>query len=202
MYIHHECKFIWVHVQKTGGTFFKRTFRKRNLQRIGEKHGSIHSIHDEIESKYKNYLIFGLVRNPYTRLASAYRYNKDRRIFNIKKQTRLCDIPNVEPMECTVEEFIDWYNKADCMVQSKYFYENNPNQFIGKYDNLREYIGWVFNKVGLDYKVGKRNYKTLFFGHYNCRDYLSNEAIQMINEICDEDFKRFGYKKVQFLNEI
>jgi len=200
MYIHKNRKFLYVHVQKTGGSFFKRLFRKKQLGRIGDKHCKVHDIHNEISNEYNDFYIFGMVRNPYSRLASAYRFNKDKRILALRKQVVNLDLNN--PMKCDVEDFITWYDKCGCMVQSKYFYKDHPRQIIGKYEQLNSYIKDIFEKVDLPYKYAKRNHKTLYFGQYSIRDYLTNRAIEMINNICDEDFKRFGYKKVQFINEL
>ncbi len=35
----------------------------------------------------------------------------------------------------------------------------------------------------------------LWFGDYDWRDWIDKPAIATINELCDEDFKTFGYKK-------
>ena len=72
--ISHKYKFIFIHIEKTGGTSINDFF---NFDDVYEKHGTINYFKNEYGKKlFDEYFKFTIVRNPWDWLVSRYHWSK------------------------------------------------------------------------------------------------------------------------------
>ena len=179
MYVSERRKWLFVHIPKTGGTAIKRIVG--NFKRIGEKHGKLSDL--EEPEQYRDYFLFAVVRNPYQRYVSEYRFRK---MWHEKSPEVLRD-KGVE---------FDWHfrsfssylkyciQKQGLRVQADFVRHNLLAPAIYKYEET-------------DFSIFGQNIRgadTNFHGHYDWREWVDSEGVEIINQHCAEDFERFGYE--------
>ncbi len=65
---------------------------------------------------------------------------------------------------------------------------------VYRFENLQDVARELSKRFELP-MLAPKSKAGLWFGDYDWRSMLDAEAISMINELCDDDFKQFGYKK-------
>jgi hypothetical protein len=75
MIINHKYKFIYLHIEKTGGTFIKESLRDIEGTELDVIHG--HSAYRHIPDEYRDYFIFCTVRHPFDWYCSQWNQRRD-----------------------------------------------------------------------------------------------------------------------------
>jgi hypothetical protein len=162
-------------ISLTLNRLFAITFNYKN-----KKHHIPYYIKNNINTK-KNKISFMVVRNPYSKIISCFKFLKNEKDINV-----------------FVKKHIDMYkNKtqfADYVLfipQYKYLLNNTE---ILKFENLQEdFYNFCkkhnLKKITLQKVNISQNNKTYIY-------HLNNESITIINEIYSKDFELFGYKKI------
>lgn len=176
MYLHEDHKTIFIHIPKTGGTALFKTFL-RGCRRVGQKHNALSEL-DHAE-KYKDWFIFGVVRNPYHRLTSMYRfyvlhdpYYDGISFINFLKYIQTIDIPYLQ---------VDYLNHT-FLKPEVYRYEDL---------DLRD----ICEKAGFEYKKPEKIKRFNYLGDYDWKDYHTDETMDYISKVFDPDFIEYGYDK-------
>ena len=211
MLISRDKKYIYVDVPKTGSSSIHQVLKgchgshlniaqakqmfcstpdryslKSRALRYLYKHSS-KSFDERMEEKFKEYFVFGFVRNPWDRVVSLY----------MRKE----GIVLREKM--SFEEFVDWiqFSSATCIFplphkyQLDWFRGNNGEilaDFIGRFENLEEDWKYVANKIGVCDTLPQKNsnpHKPK--KHYST--YYTPKTKQIIEEKFKEDIEYFGY---------
>jgi hypothetical protein len=157
---------------------------------------------------WKNYFKFTFVRNPYDRYLSGYLSLKNRTfpddiISNLDIYTLLNNCDKVG----NGKFFKIFINQFDHLID----YNNELNmQFIGDVENLDSNLIKVLNVLGI------KNFKHLDIENYDSNsffkmfyiditktnyDLLTDEIILKINDVFENDFKYFNFKKFYSKNE-
>ena len=176
--IFHNIKAIFIHIPKTAGTSIERT--------LGNTQFGGHSYAKTIKKKYpeewNNYYKFTIVRDPFTRFASAYYYLKQKSVHpallnnNIHISRDINDyIQNYFSLSDTLhmKPQVDFISEEEEILVDTYPYEDLENSWISILSRLSlNFIPLpVFNKSNT-YKI---NY--------------DSKSISILEEMYKEDFK-------------
>ena len=241
MLINYELNAIFFHSVKCGGNFCKNLLREYNFidicQNEHEKYSDFideadikhmkdkHTIrkfgkyryfysHQNCNKEYmNNYFKFTFVRNPYSKLLSAYMYLK-RRMEN--------DNNTIRGLKDNPDYYIDFKNfvKNYKNVNNISFYHafipqyehildfslNSNFQYIGKIENFNDELINIFSLLGLKelkcidkiFNGEKRN-ETNY--EKNVTEYFDEHIFSFVNHFFEKDFESFGYKKYDTFEE-
>ena len=198
MYVAEKYKAGFVHIPKTGGTsVIKSLFAKGELNLVGHKHGLLSMLNGP--ELYRDYFIFTMIRNPYSRLVSNYRFHK-KTVFELDPDSIQFQKGMPKPEDGCWENLynflthrINHYN-----MRTKAQYEFIRHSFltthICKFENLEIDVGQVAETIGVNFDSIKKDATVHYYGDYDYMDYLDKPSIRLINETCAVDFQEFGYK--------
>ena len=166
---------IFVHIPKTGGTsIIEGYLRYCKMRRINYRHAPISWL--ENPSAYRGYYIFALVRNPYTRLASRYRFQRMHKPFDLS--------------------FYQFIRASNYVHLEQWKFIDHPTLWVDRYqyeyiDELERYLTMLMRKPGHRIKSEKTHY----YGEYDWREIVDRDGIEYINEKCIKDFEKLGYER-------
>ena len=208
MIISHKHKFIFIHINRCGGTAIAKALLPYldakdvilgytpQFEKISEKNkekGYLwkHSRAIEVrkilgENVWDNYFKFSFVRNPYDRIVSTYHWW----------------IENGENYRPDITKKIAAISFR-AYLSSRYFYikpcgyyidDGNGNiivDFIGKFENINEDFGKICNNIGFPIigltrqNLSRRSYNRNYYNNYKAKQIISNRF--------RKDIEFFGY---------
>jgi len=180
--INHSNKWGFIHIPKTGGTSISSI-----LQNIENTTSPM--VHDSIRvfQKFPNYKIYTMVRNPFTRLTSAFLHEKR------KGRT-----------DYDFGTFLKKSNNLDLVLLPQSYYINAGNvdvSFIGRYENFKEDVSNIFTQIGIQSTIPHLNRNPLYDKHPDLNQqryykYMYNEEWMKdwVRERYKDDFKQFNYE--------
>ncbi len=184
MFYSHPRKALFVHIPKTGGSAIRDQLLTDFIKNH-RKHQSLGSL--KKPKRYSNYFIFTIVRNPYERLVSSYRFNK------LRQNLRYDGVSFIENLH---REWVSHKNYP--LPHQQYKYIDLPHDFFGvhvyKYEHLQDASDDIAHRLGYKPVQLVRNETGNYHGEYDFRDWLDEESVKYINEICEGDFVKFGYE--------
>jgi hypothetical protein len=179
--ISHKHKFIFVHVSKTAGT----TIRFALQGKYDELHDPHHSLISEIKEKlseqvFQSYFKFGVVRNPWDREVSRYKFIKNRKC---NSKHKYCQNGFNEYLFKFVELGLVNYDalKIDGKIGVDY---------IMKFENLQEDFDKICDKIGIPQRKLPHKNATK---HKHYTEYYDDETKQIVAEKYVRDIEYFGY---------
>lgn len=205
MLINDNPKFIFIHIPKNSGTAMSENLLKvykqaKQLKWVDPSNGldKMH-LYYNVQNKYipkeiiNTSFKFCIVRNPYTKLCSAYYYLKNRfKYQNINDFVKNhLDEDFIFGRELEKNDARVHFRPQYTFVYDK-FLEKRVD-FVIKYENLNEDIEYINEKFGLKIPCyGEEN-------KYNDLDIIKNldrDSIKIINNLYARDFEYFNYEKI------
>jgi hypothetical protein len=154
------------------------------------------------------YFTFGLVRNPYTRIISAY-FNKMVRLFKQEKsEIKEKHLKYLEPFTSYekispakgFKILLDQLSTSDSTLFRNIHFTPQSNlidsdklDFLGKFENLKEDTAYIFKKIGVPAQLPHRNKSKYSF--FDRTKFLDQENRKIIEELYQQDFELFNYPK-------
>jgi hypothetical protein len=132
----------------------------------------------EALNRIDNKRSFAVVRNPYTKVISSYKYLK----YEKSIEQLLVDLPSEEP---------GFSHFSRSQTEALFLKGRQIPEHIIKFEELNNKIDEYFRAHG--FKIPKL--RTLNSSG-NIKINLSERAIGLVNEIYNDDFMNFGYKKI------
>lgn len=234
LYINHENKAIYLHNPKVAGTYIHTVlekffnFTRDCINKTTEEHNlfnensnldmlekyypcqlrkkGIRRYVDELVKRYPDYFKFTFVRNPYSKMISAWSYgtsftqNNEQKYLNTGESHiddyEFDNFLQVGPLECTdYTYFHSFITQTDHLINS----ENEIDyQFIGRYENLKDDLLTVLKKLNftdfsfLDTIEGTTPLNYSIKTKPNSF-YLTPKNITIINNLFKQDFINFNY---------
>ena len=176
-------KWAFIHIPKTGGTSLTNILNNIDNTEIISVHDSIRVLDVE------NYFIFTVVRNPFTRLVSAYTHR-------VRKDEFKYDF----------QSFIKNYdeNHLDTLPQSYYINEGASEKkkisCILRYEKYEEDVKDLLKKLNYNSDIPHLNRNPIYDKHPNLNQekyysafYTEDWMIELVRERYKNDFKIFNY---------
>lgn len=175
----------FIHIPKTGGTSITNILEHQTgTQRV--------TGHDTIR-RFENpnqLFIFTFVRNPFTRLVSAYFHGLRKNEHNYN-----------------FEEYIKKSSGKGLHLKPQTVYINSNNKeksisYIGKYENFETDLKFVLDKLNIkNYKIPHTNRNPIYDKHPNLKQesyykhfYTEEWMKEWVRERYKDDFKQFNYE--------
>lgn len=203
MIISHEKKFISIHVPKTAGTSIEINLCsalgihvvKSRKSELGVKWN--HLMASDIrflvgDEMWKDYFIFGFVRNPYDRLLSLYHYN-----LQLRDEKPSDDSPLfMEMMKySSFKEFV-LFSPPDFKRFRQYRYLADDGgiivDFIGRYESLESDYNDICKQIGIEVEALPHELKT---DHKDWREVYTPKMKKIVYAENKIDFDTFGYDR-------
>lgn len=187
---------VFVHVPKAAGTSINNAIYGRTLG-----HYSAQQIQSRFPSLFSRSLTFSLVRNPWDRVLSAYRFACVGRTESMgvhrPEQYQIPEFSSFERFLC------DWLpsrdlSKCDFIFRPQYLFVCDQNKrvmvdHLGYVERLGETVCFVEERLGRSIDVKMVN--TTSAGMESYRDaYSSSEMIEIVSSVYKDDVDLFGYE--------
>lgn len=182
---------IFIHVPKAAGTSIAKSLYGKTITHLPA------SFFSEVDKEfYESSYSFSVVRNPYTRLYSAYNFAKLGGTENIRISNRKKYRKELKTFEQFVKEWLPKKNllKIDKVFQPQHHFLTKNGKIIVKEIFKMEEIHKCESRLS---ELTGRNIK---FGNENRIDSSSNplnfydeKMIEIVNNLYAEDFKLFNY---------
>lgn len=190
-------KFIFIHIPKTGGTSIENAFKKRI--KSNRKHLTVSDYENELESDIEKYFIFSVIRNPWDKLISYWKYRQGERHAPIDgKITRFDDwlkfisSLNLDDLRGKTQKsnIPDFRMGLDLQFNSLINKQNKINVNLVRFENLQNDFNTICDKIGIKRHhlphINKSRHK-----HYT--EYYNEETKQIVAETYAKDIEYFGY---------
>lgn len=212
MYVSDKHRFVFVHIQKTGGMSFESLLSQHisDLRIVGGRHEHLSRVPTNLLNSWDDYFKFCFVRNPWDRLVSWYsmihrEYQRAPRWRRILKRKPLrmeiwnLALPYINDFdrfvaECTDEVMDGDHLKSFAYNQFDYIQGADGDcgvDFVGKFENMREDASHVLQRIGID-NVELPHKNRSQHAHYT--SYYNSTSRMIIEQRFKADIDHFGYQ--------
>ncbi len=191
-----EKKFFFIHVPKTAG-------KSLRLSLFGHEHGARHCSASHLKrcygSQWNTFFTFCLVRNPYDRLYSAYRYlcsggnqQKSDRQFLTKE---LSNTHSFEEFVCGWLNADKAYAYTHFIPQYEFIYQGGICllDHVGKFENIEQEYSILHARLSLTGTLVHTNSSGSPKRITDYADMYSTEMARQVEKIYADDFRLFNY---------
>jgi Sulfotransferase family len=184
-------KFIFIHINKTGGTSIEKAFEPNADQRdVQHKHASVAFYKQRFPDQFRTYFRFAFVRNPWDWLVSRYHWSKDRQ--------RLFDY--------SFDEFLRRLKRRIRLSERALWLEDQALKpqldrltiggaiavdFVGRFENLQGDFDLVCSRLQIEPRTLQHVYKS-YHAHY--ADYYGDKNRKIVEQLYAIDIATFGYR--------
>jgi hypothetical protein len=209
-------KFLFVHIQKTGGRSLAN-FLKREIpdaQDFLGTHDHASWARQKLEPEWSQYFKFAFVRNPWDRLVSWYtaitqnttllpRYQRilRRDKYSRFRQYVLENSTSFEEFIANCTEVVDDYDGRKSLSYNQLDYVTGGDgkiivDFIGRFENLNHDAGFILRELGIRDEqlphIGRSRHR-----HYS--EYYCDKTRNAVAQKYQRDIEFFGYEFEAFL---
>ena len=180
--ISHRHNFIFVHVSKTAGTTIRVALQGKYDELHVPHHSNISKIKKKLpEQVFQSYFKFGVIRNPWDREASRYKFIKKQKSNEWHKYGQ-------NGFNEYLFKFVELglVNYDALKIDGKIGVD-----YIMKFENLQEDFDFVCGRIGIPQKELSHENKTNG-KHY--AEYYDDETRQIVAKKYAKDIKMFGYE--------
>jgi len=180
----HKYKCIFIHQRKNAGTSIKKSFgyTTKDTQWHLFNNGTLSDEWRNRNALVKDYLVFTVVRNPWERFISGWKYLSD------YKKLSLDEVIDNLPQEGANYRHLT-RPQLDILVDS----ENNfVPDFVIRYENLQKDYRELCKQIGKPYKL-RRLRKLNSTRHNRLNEYKSQKQIDFIYQHFEKDIEFFSY---------
>lgn len=204
MLISQNPNFLFIHIQKTGGTSLEKVIRAScpEVRQLCGRHDHASMAYKIMGNDYNDYFKFAFVRNPWDRLVSWYSMivqfsqGKPRHTLNGLWQYALNTASSFEEfiLHCTEAVEDNDGRKSFAYDQLTYITDDDGGvivDFVGRYENFARDARYVLNKLGTSADTVPQMNKSV---HQDYRQYYTDRTRQLVAERYHRDIERFGYR--------
>jgi len=169
---------LFIHIPRTGGHSIKEAFGDRVTYLNHHE-----PLRRDLYVKYEKYFKFAFVRNPWSRIASAYHGWYER----CKTSSEIFPYNNFD-------EYVDIIVAGKSIIakpQLWFIFDNNILvNFIGRYENFEQDFKKIVELLNVEVQLGRR---LGYFGEYNYRKMYNSKTKKLIGDYFLDDITFFKY---------
>tara|TARA_X000000950_G_C13565103_1_gene517174 strand:+ start:63 stop:626 length:564 start_codon:yes stop_codon:yes gene_type:complete len=183
--ISHKHKFIFIHINKCGGTTIDELFTGKF-----QGHNKAFEYKKSNPTDFNKYFKFTFVRNPWDRVVSFYHYQ-------IKRKWDYYPFNETIPFDHFVKNWLIHMKKQTSLsTHPCYDWISDENDdllidFIGRFENLQNDFNVVCDKIGIPHQQLPHKNKSK---HKSYTEYYDDEAKEIVAEKYAKDIEYFDYE--------
>jgi len=171
------------------------------------------------DHRWRSYFKFAFVRDPYTRLVSAYEFLKGNYRGDYYSRNEEVEFPTLKGLlQKQADPWSDpfyrghaplfYYHYYHCFIrQYEHLIDDEGNtvtDYVGRFEDLGEDFTNALRKIGFPDGVvkGDGTEKINETTKTDPRNYYDEDVLQFVNDYFREDFERFGYKRYEHLDDL
>ena len=190
-----KAKCVYIHIPKAAGTSINKALYGRTLG-----HYQAIEIRKRFPELFNKSFVFSIVRNPWSRTYSAYKFAKMGRTESMGvKNPAQYQIPEFDSFEQFIFDWLMKKNTIECdyifQPQHLFVCDNKGNlitDFIGKVENISNDFQLISTQLSREITLPFAN-KTSNINDYKIA-YKSNEMIEAVAKIYRKDIELFEYQ--------
>ena len=187
--ISHEFRFIFIHINKCGGTSIEKAFDPDADRRdVPFKHDSAEAYRRRFPDQFRSYFKFSFVRNPWDWLVSRYFWSaNEQQVIDYSFRELLHRLQTGKPLSPVAP----WLNAA-LQPQIRRLTVNGriAVDFVGRFENLQGDFDKLCRIGGLPTATLPHVFKT---EHDRYTRYYDAQMQQQVAELFADDIGEFGY---------
>lgn len=187
-------KTIFVHIPKAAGLSFNTALFGHH----GGGHIPLRNYQFVFKEKeFNKYFKFTIVRNPWSRIYSAYNFLRKGGITENDRKFAQLNILKYETFECFVLDWINEvniYNGIHFIPQYEFVCDHNGKlivDYVGYFEDLSNEFSYIKNRLGIDSELLHMN-GINDFNDYKL--YYTTEMIKKVEKVYKKDIELFDFK--------
>jgi hypothetical protein len=189
--ISHNHRFVFVHINKTGGTSIEKVFDPEADQRDVElKHASAAYYQENFPQDFLNYFKFAFVRNPWDWLVSRYFWSRDhQRLFDFSFGEMVWRLEH----QIQLSPAAAWLERGALRTQVERLSIGGAiaMDFVGRFESLQH----DFNDVCQRQQIAATPLPHVFKTHHApYTDYYDDRTRRRVERLYAADIAAFGYR--------
>jgi len=186
--ISHRHRFIFVHINKTGGTSIEKVFKPKADQRdVRLKHAPVGEYKQRFPDQFDSYFKFSFVRNPWDWLVSRYHWSRYRqRLITFEFPEFLVRVERGDLPE-------PWMTEAVAPQIDRITIDGTiAVDFVGRFERLDDDFDHVCSVLRLEARPPLSHvFKS---DHAFYADYYDDETKATVERLYAADIEAFGYR--------
>jgi hypothetical protein len=195
----HKC--IFVHIPKTAGVSI-------SVSLFGKGIANTPALYYNVllgKEDFNNYFKFSFVRNPFTRLVSAYEFLQkesspyDEKLVSVVRSYNSFESFVINYLDGNINEIKNYFRPKHYFFKPQYYFLCNSKgeimvDYVGYFESIEEDYEHIRAKIGTGQPLKKMNVtksKKLSIEEYYSNDKIINKVIS----VYEKDFELFGYPK-------
>jgi hypothetical protein len=184
-------RFIFVHINKTGGTSIEKVFEPTaDARDVRHKHASLADYRKEYPRAFREYFKFAFVRNPWDWLVSRYHWSRDRQgLFDYGFDEMLRRLDRGEPLAPDAR----WLATGALVPQSRKLSVRGRIgvDFVGRYERLQADFDTVCDRIGHPRATLPHVFAS---EHRHYTEYYDDATRAIVARVYADDVRAFGYR--------
>ena len=210
MYVSYLDKAVFFHNPRTGGTSLLKLLR--NHSDFDEQLGSHESLSDSLNTKlkqselWKKSFKFGFIRNPWSRLYSAFNYIssgglnfEDARVSNIFVDPYQGDfndfVKNHKYWFMHHCDFVSYKHKKSPHFLPQHFLITDKGSavldYVGNFESYKDCVRYIFDRLAFTYDPEAWALNSKKVDYY--REAYNTESIDIVSKLYEKDISLFDY---------
>lgn len=198
--ISHDKKFLYVHINKCGGTSIINALNPY-FNDLSCKHFTLKDYYDLLgKEKFKEYYKFAVVRNPFDKLASFYMYIKRKNSWLPKEMNK---ISNINTFEQFVYSLPKLYEKRKLfgiaiISQTDWLTVNNKISIdhVIKFKNINDEFKTLIKKYKINTELSVLNKNPRKQLHEGYKKEYNKKMKDIVLDVYAKDFENFNFKNI------
>ena len=181
MLLSKEHKFCFVHIPRTGGASIRWALYPHSDLAITGKRPTMHK--PLRKGEYTDYFKFTIVRNPWERYVSLWKFLRGR---NDKEGLRHVTFDDFMHQHLMPKRF-----RYKFYPHNQMFYGVDLVDYVGRFEKLEKSFVHICKQIGIPAPtLQHRHYE----GEYFYDKYYTDETRDFVAEYCKEEIERFNYE--------